>query len=111
MIGIDKSSRHTRMVGHFGEYLVCNWLSRSGFEGSIVDHTGIDVIAYNRRTRQRLGIKEKSRTRWPGTETGSVYLLREATSDRQNVADACTQYICQPWIAVYTDSKTPPAFS
>jgi hypothetical protein len=24
VIGIDKSSRHTSIVGHFGEYLVCN---------------------------------------------------------------------------------------
>ena len=105
MIGIDKSSRHTRIVGHFGEYLVCNWLSRSGFEVSIVDHTGIDVIAYNRRTRQRLGVTVKSRTRSPGTEMGSVYLLREAKSDRQKLGDACTAFGCDPWIAVYVECK------
>jgi hypothetical protein len=105
MIGIDKSSRHTRIVGRFGEYLVCNWFSRSGFEVSIVDHTGIDVIAYNRRTRQRLGVTVKSRTRSPGTETGSVYLLREAKSDRQKLGDACTAFGCDPWIAVYVECK------
>jgi Holliday junction resolvase-like predicted endonuclease len=105
MSGIDKSSRHTKIIGHFGEYLVCNWLSRSGFEVSVVDHTGIDLIAYNPRTRQRLGITVKSRTRSQGTETGSVYLLREAKSDRQKLSNACTSFCCDPWIAVYAECE------
>jgi hypothetical protein len=81
-IGIDKGSRHPHIVGRFGEYLVCNWLSRSGFEVCIVDHTGLDVIAYHPRTKQRLGISVKARTRIAGTETGSVYLFRGAKGDR-----------------------------
>jgi hypothetical protein len=105
MISIDKSSRHTRIVHHFGENLVCNWLSRSGFEVSIVDHTGMDVIAYNPRTGQKLGITVKSRTRSPGTETESVYLLREAKSDRQKLLDACTAFGCDPWVAVYVECE------
>jgi len=44
---IEKSTRHQKIIGDFGENLICNWLSRSGFEVSIVDHTGIDIIAYN----------------------------------------------------------------
>jgi hypothetical protein len=106
MIGIDKSSRHSRIVGHFGEYLVCNWLSRPGFEVSIVDHTGMDVIAYHPRTRKRLGITVKSRTRSPGTEAGSVYLFREVKSDRQKLLDACEAFSCDPWIAVYAECDT-----
>ncbi len=102
-IGIEKSSRHQRIVGNFGEYLVCNWLSRSGFEVSVVDHTGMDLIAYNPHTKQRLGITVKSRTRSSGTETGSVYLFREAKKDRQKLADACEAFQCEPWIAVYVE--------
>ncbi len=102
-IGIEKSSRHQRIVGNFGEYLVCNWLSRSGFEVSIVDHTGMDLIAYNAHTKQRLGITVKSRTRSSGTEAGSVYLFREAKRDRQKLADACEAFQCEPWIAVYVE--------
>ncbi len=106
MIGIDKSSRHTRIVGHFGEYLVCNWLSRSGFEVSIVDHTGMDVIAYHPRAHKRLGITVKSRTRTKGTETGSVYLFRERKDDRQKLLDACEAFNCEPWVAVYAECDT-----
>ncbi len=29
---IEKSSRHQYISGKFGEYLLCNWLSRTGFE-------------------------------------------------------------------------------
>ncbi len=40
---IDKSSRHSKIIGAFGEAFLSNWLSRSGFEVTIVDHTGLDV--------------------------------------------------------------------
>ena len=103
MIGIQKSSRHTRIVGHFGEYLVCNWLSRSGFEVSVVEHTGMDVIAYHPPTRRRLGITVKSRTRIEGTETGSVYVFRKKKDDRRKLLDACSAFTCEPWVAVYAE--------
>ena len=103
MIGIEKSPRHTKIVGDFGENLVCNWLSRSGFEVCVVDHTGMDVIAYNPRTNQRLGITVKSRTRTSGTEAGSVYMFREAKKDRQKLVDACKAFHCDPWIAAYVE--------
>ena len=53
---IRKSTRHQKIIGQFGESLICNWLSRSNFEVSIVDHTGIDIIAYNRKSGKRLGV-------------------------------------------------------
>ncbi len=63
---INKSTRHGKTIGNFGESLICNYLSRSGFEVTLVDHTGIDVIAYDPSTRDRLGVTIKSRTREPG---------------------------------------------
>lgn len=45
MSDIYKSTRHQKIFGDFGEHIVCNWLSRSGFEETIADHTGIDIIA------------------------------------------------------------------
>lgn len=83
-LDIIKSSRHQKTIGHFGEYLVCNWLSRSGFEVEVVDHTGIDIIAYNPSTKERLGITVKSRTRNPGKEGVSVTLFTDSKSDRRN---------------------------
>jgi hypothetical protein len=104
---IVKSPRHQKIIGNFGEALLCNWLSRSGFEVAIVDHTGIDVLAYNSRTKKRLGISVKSRTRVKGTETTSVNILsyRKDKNDRQKVLDACKAFAAEPWIAIYVESS------
>lgn len=100
---ISKSARYSKIIGNFGEHLVCNWLSRSGFEASIVDYTGIDVVAYNRELKQRLGISVKSRSRLPGKEAESVYLFRRV-EDRK-LRDACVFFGCEPWVAVYVESE------
>ena len=101
---IIKGSRHQRIIGDFGESLICNWLSRSGFEAAIVDHTGIDIIAYNPLTQQRLGITVKSRTRTPGKEDDSVNIFFNRKNDRQKVEKACKAFECEPWIAVYVET-------
>ena len=100
---ITKSTRHQAIVGLFGEYLIANWLSRSGFEVTRVDHTGIDLLAFSPRTG-RLGITVKSRTRNVGAETTSVTIFRSNRSDRQKVLAACDAFACQPWIAVYVET-------
>lgn len=45
---MQKSSRHAKTTGDFGEALVLYWLSRQGYECARVDHTGIDLIASGR---------------------------------------------------------------
>ena len=105
---IEKSSRHQHIIGKFGEYLLCNWLSRSGFEVAIVDHTGLDIVAFNPRTGQRLGITVKSRTRSVvGTEATQVNIFsyRKGKNDRQKLLDSCASFGCEPWIAVYVETE------
>ena len=103
---IDKSSRHQKIIGDFGENLICNWLSRSGFEVTIVDHTGIDLIAYHPSSHQRLGITVKSRTRTAGKEDASVnvFSYQGGRDDRRKVKDACQAFACEPWIAIYVEA-------
>jgi len=102
---INKSSRHSKIVGDFGEHLVCNWLSRSGFEVSIVDHTGIDIIAYNKALKRRLGISVKSRTRDPGKETESVNVF-QTPRDREHLLAACEAFGCdEAWLAICVESE------
>lgn len=104
---IVKSSRHSKIIGDFGENLICNWLSRSGFEVSIVDHTGIDIVAYNPQNNQRLGITVKSRTRTPENENSSVnfFSYQNKKNDRKKVLNACKAFACQPWIGIYVESS------
>jgi Holliday junction resolvase-like predicted endonuclease len=99
---ITKSTRHQKIIGHFGESLICNWLSRSGFEVSLIDHTGIDIVAY--RPDVRLGISVKSRTRVLGAEKTSVRLFTK--NDREKVQKACTAFACDPWLALYIEATT-----
>jgi hypothetical protein len=107
MMNIEKSTRHQHIIGKFGEYLLCNWLSRTGFEVVLVDHTGIDVIAYRPKTKKRIGVTVKSRTRNLGSETTQVNLLsyRQGKDDRKRVLDACIAFGCEPWIAVYVETS------
>jgi hypothetical protein len=105
---ITKSSRHQKIIGEFGESLICNWLSRSGLEVTRVDHTGIDIIAYNPsvKQKQRLGITVKSRTRNVGREALSVNIFsyQKGKNDRQKLLDACKAFDCEPWIGVYVET-------
>jgi len=102
---INKSTRHSHICGSFGEQFVCNWLSRSGFEVCIVDHTGIDILAYHAKHKRRLGISVKTRTRIKGTETQSVFLFRKP-DDRMKLSAACEAFGCEPWLAIYVESET-----
>jgi Holliday junction resolvase len=106
MMDIVKSTRHQKIIGDFGENVICNWLSRSGFEVTRVDHTGIDIVAYNPSTDERLGITVKSRTRRLGTERESVNLLshQKGRNDRGKALCACKSFACIPWIAVYVET-------
>ncbi|MEM2934820.1 MAG: hypothetical protein QXF32_00435 [Candidatus Thermoplasmatota archaeon] len=104
---ITKSSRHQKIIGDFGENLICNWLSRSGFEVTRVDHTGLDVIAYNPSTKKRIGITVKSRTRNVGKEEDEVNVFKKGKKgkdDRQKLLDACKYFACEPWIAIYVET-------
>jgi hypothetical protein len=100
---IVKSKRHSKYIGQFGEALVCNMLSRSGFEVMLVDHVGIDVVAY-RPDVGRIGISVKSRTRdKKGKEHSSVILFR---AEDAKMEEACADFNLEPWIAVYVETES-----
>ena len=100
---IEKSTRHSELLGKFGEYVVCNWLSRSGFEVCVVNHTGLDIIAYSPKSKHRLGITVKSRTRKSGKESESVNIFFRKTGDRKKLNRACQSFGCEPWLAIYVE--------
>jgi Holliday junction resolvase len=102
---IVKSTRHSKIIGDFGEAILCNWLSRSGFEVAVVNHTGVDIVAYNKKTKKRLGISVKSRTRISGKETESVNIFFNKKKDRNKLEMACKAFCCEPWIAIYVETE------
>jgi Holliday junction resolvase-like predicted endonuclease len=98
---ITKSSRHSKIVGDFGEALVLYWLSKDGFECARVDHTGIDLIARNRHTQELMGISVKSRSRSTGTQSASVNLSHDGFDKAR---EACRAFGCQPYYAIVVDA-------
>jgi Holliday junction resolvase-like predicted endonuclease len=101
----DKSSSHSKIIGNFGENVICNWLSREGFEVALVDHTGIDIIASKPKTKQRYGITVKSRARTEGKENEEVFIFKKPVRDRKKLAEACEAFACDQWIAVYVEAS------
>ena len=100
---ISRSSRHPKIAGDFGEALVLYWLSKSGFECSCVDHTGIDLIARNPDTNELMGISVKSRTKSAGKEKERVKI---PSDDFRKIEAACQSFGCQPYIAVVVDADS-----
>jgi hypothetical protein len=46
MMKINKSTRHAKIAGDFGETIILCWLSKFGFECAPVDHTSIDIMLW-----------------------------------------------------------------
>ena len=97
---IDKSSRHSKIAGDFGETLFLYWLSKIGYEIALVDHTGIDLIAFEKNTKRRIGISVKTRTRISGTENEGLYVKN---TDIDKIKNACIYFACQPYFGIVLD--------
>jgi Holliday junction resolvase-like predicted endonuclease len=97
---MQKSSRHAKITGNFGEALILYWLSKRGFECAHVDHTGIDLIARRPSSEEVLGISVKCRSRTATREETGVNLLHK---DDEKIDSACRAFHCVPYVAVVVD--------
>ena len=100
-MNVNKSTRHAKITGDFGEALVLYWLSKYGFECGRFDHTGIDIIASNLDTGERMGISVKSRSRKEGTEQDYVSIPGD---NFHKAKAACKAFGCEPYFAIVVDA-------
>ena len=98
---INKSTRHSKITGDFGETLVLYWLSKYGFECALVDHTGIDIIARKPHTKEIMGISVKSRSRNAKAEEEYVSI---PNSSFDKAEAACAAFNCVPYFAIVVDA-------
>jgi len=98
---INKSPRHAKITGDFGEAVVLYWLSKYGFECAPVDHTGIDIIARNPHTNELMGISVKSRSRTERLEKEYVSIRNDSF---EKAEAACKAFGCLPYFAVVVDA-------
>ena len=99
---LEKSTRHSKITGDFGESLVLYWLSKHGYECARVDHTGIDIIAREPNSRRVLGISVKSRSRMPGTEADYLSIPKDNFTKAKR---ACRAFACVPYFALVIDGR------
>jgi Holliday junction resolvase-like predicted endonuclease len=97
---MQKSSRHSKITGNFGEALVLYWLSKRGFECAQLDHTGIDLIARRPSSEEVLGISVKCRSRTDPTDQAGVNLLHK---NDEKIEAACRAFGCVPYVAIVVD--------
>ena len=100
---MQKSSRHSKITGNFGEALILYWLSKRGFECAHVDHTGIDLIARRPSSEEVLGISVKCRSRSEARDEAGVNLLY---ANDEKIELACRAFGCVPYVAVVDDQGT-----
>jgi Holliday junction resolvase-like predicted endonuclease len=97
---MQKSSRHSKITGNFGEAMILYWLSKRGFECAHVDHTGIDLIARRPFSEEILGISVKCRSRTDPNDEAGVNLLHRHD---EKIEAACRAFGCVPYVAVVVD--------
>ena len=96
----DKSSRHSKITGDFGEALVLYWLSKRGYECARVDHVGIDLIAKPPGDQRQMGISVKTRSRTDASDTSYVSV---PIDNYAKAMAACTAFGCEPYFAIVVD--------
>ena len=101
---ISKSSRHSKITGNFAEHFVLYWLSKYGFECAYVDHVGIDLIANNPHTSERMGISVKARSRSEGTENDHM-VIGPTLGTTKKINNACKAFGLKPYLAIVIDDK------
>ena len=97
-----KSSRHSEVSGQFGEILVAYLLSKNGFEVARVDHTGLDILAFHRQSRKRLGISVKNRT-WDAKGARQNSSVSFPCADLGRLEEACRAFSADPFVAAVVD--------
>ena len=103
MVKINKSSMHSRITGDFAERLVLYWLSKYGFESMYVDHVGIDLVAKNPKTNEKMGISVKSRSRSDTAKKGEHLNIGKYVETKNKILKACKAFDLVPYFAIVVD--------
>lgn len=96
----NKTKRHNKITGDFGENILEYFLSKNLFETAIIDYVGIDILAVHRKSKKRMGISVKSRSRTIERPKDGVLV---PGSSYQKIIEASSIFSCKPWICFIVD--------
>lgn len=108
VIEVVRSSRYKKILGDFGERILMYWLSKRNFEPVLVDFTGIDIIAYNKEKKKRIGISVKSRIRLEGDAEERMNVKSKQV---QSMKQACEYFDCDPYFGCVVDAEENKAIN
>ncbi|WP_042357722.1 hypothetical protein [Bacillus rubiinfantis] len=97
---MNKSKRHSKITGDFGEYFVLYLLSKYGFECARIDYVGIDLYAKDNKTGKTLGISVKTKTLSPKKPTQGIEL-----DSIERAKEASDVFGILPYLAVVFDQE------
>jgi hypothetical protein len=98
-----KSQMHSRITGDFGESMLLYFLSKHFFEPVLVDHSGIDIIAYNKSNKRRIGISVKSRSRTLQRPKDGLLVSGD---NYHKIIDSCNFFDSEPYMCFVFDVPT-----
>ncbi len=101
---MNKSKRHSKILGDFGEMIIMYWLSKRNYEPVLVDYTGIDIVSYSKSKDERIGVSVKSRTRKKGTEEEKITV---PSKNVPKIKHACNYFDCKPYFGCVIDKNFP----
>ncbi|KAA9007277.1 hypothetical protein F4V43_01975 [Paenibacillus spiritus] len=95
----QKSARHSKVTGDYGEYLVLYYLSREGFSVAHVDQIGLDIVGRNNATNELIGISVKTRS----GKQPSFLVSKDLEKEKKNIEYASNIFGCKPYYAFVMD--------
>lgn len=97
---MDKSKRHSKITGDFGEYFLLYFLSKHNYEAARIDYTGIDILAYDKIRDKKIGISVKARSRTSLRPTDGILVPGK---NYEKIIASCKYFDCEPWICFIID--------
>lgn len=97
---MNKSKRHSKITGDFGEYIVLYLLSKYGFECARIDYVGINLYAKNNKSGKKIGISVKTNTLNSKKSTKGIEI-----DSIERAKDACNIFEIEPYLAVVFDQE------
>ena len=97
---MDKSDRHSKITGDFGEHFLLYFLSKLNYEAALIDYTGIDILAYDKTRNKKIGISVKARSRTLLRPTDGLLVHG---GNYEKIISSCKYFDCEPWICIIID--------
>ena len=97
-MAVKKVQEQNATTDNFSETMAMYWLSKHGYDVVKVEYTGINLLAYHRKKKERLGITVLF-CLLPAKKKSVSFVVPK----RKDIFDACATFACMPYVALIVD--------